>query len=244
VFLLLLAVAFLIFRIRLRQIENARLRQQNFSKQLINAQETERQRIAAELHDSIGQDLLIIRNRALLGLDKKSTKTLSQEQLAEISETAAHALDETRTIARNLRPQYLQRFGLTQTLQNMIEQVASSGEIEFQSKIDEIDELFSQSDELSIFRIVQESLNNIVKHSQATVGKIEISRSGSAVKIFIYDNGKGFQINSSAFGEKEATGFGLTSIVQRVKILGGNIKIDSEIGNGTTLTISLNIQNQ
>ena len=243
-FVVLLFIVYLIGKIRIKQIEEARKQQQEFARQLINAQEIERQRIAAELHDSIGQDLLIIKNRALLGLNQKTNNKHITEQLDEISATATRALDETRAIARNLRPQHLQRFGLTQTLQGMIEQVEKSSQINFQTKIDEFDGLFSETDELSIFRIIQESLNNIVKHSAAKEAKIEITHSAQTVKLFIQDFGKGFEIGEVTVEKRGEKGFGLTSIEQRVKILGGNIKIDSSIGIGTTIIISLNVRNE
>lgn len=239
--IVLIFIAYLFNKIRITQSEEAREKQQKFAKQLINAQEIERQRIAAELHDSIGQDLLIIKNRALLGLNQKSNQKLTREQLDEISATASRALDETRAIARNLRPLHLQRLGLTQTLSSMIEQILKSAGISFKINIENIDYIFDSSDELSIFRIFQECLNNIVKHSETKEAKIEVSKSGEIVKISIEDTGKGFDVNSS---DKIHNGFGLTSIEQRVKILGGAIKINSSIGVGTKIIISLNFQNE
>lgn len=227
----LIFIVYTISKIRINQIEETRHQHQEFARQLINAQEIERQRIAAELHDSIGQDLLIIKNRALLGLNQKSINKLSREQFDEISVTATRALDETRAIARNLRPQHLQRFGLTRTLVGKIEEVENSSRIEFQTKIDEIDGLFSKDDELSIFRIIQECLNNIVKHSQTQSAIIEFIKSDNSITLKIQDFGKGFA------NQNEKNGFGLTSIEQRVKILGGTIKISSTIEVGTTIKI-------
>ncbi len=155
------------YRLRMRQLESRRLKQVEFSRQLLNAQESERGRIATELHDGLGQNLLIIKNWAQLGLDASDDPGEVQEHLKHISETAAQSLDETRTIVRNLSPQNLRRFGLTEAIVNMIDQIENATGVVFQRNIENIDGLFPEEAELSIFRIVQECLNNIIKHSES-----------------------------------------------------------------------------
>ncbi|HRH41167.1 MAG TPA: two-component regulator propeller domain-containing protein [Pyrinomonadaceae bacterium] len=236
----------LAYQKRLGILKERRRNQEEFSRQLINAHESERNRIAGELHDSLGQELLIIKNWSLLVLNQISEKDKNRKQIEEISATATRALDETRSISRNLRPQYLQKFGLTETLQNMAKKVEDSAQIEITISMVNIDGLFSQEDELSIYRIVQECLNNIVKHSEAkkcelkirfVTGNIDLTNSQEKVEIFIKDNGKGFDLAS-----KRKTSFGLDNINQRTELLGGKYNINSTPGKGTNITITLPIK--
>ena len=118
---------------------DARRRSRSFSRQLIDSQEAERRRIAAELHDSLGQQLLVIKNQALLGtLDDQEGRS-PRHRLDEILESTTQSLDEVRQIAYNLRPYHLDRLGLTNSIEDMIERVASSSKIQFLTDIAPID---------------------------------------------------------------------------------------------------------
>ena len=232
-------VAILVYRLRMRQLEKRRLKQIEFSKQLLNAHESERGRIATELHDGLGQNLLIIRNWAQLGLDASDDPGEVQEHLQQISETAAHALDETRTIVRNLSPQNLKRFGLTEAIVNMIDQIENATGVLFERKIESIDGLFPEEAELSIFRIVQECLNNVIKHSESPRGRVTIIRLDDTVSIVIADYGKGFATKQYFESDGPTRGFGVQSVMQRVKLLGGEINIESREHEGTKIRIRL-----
>ena len=154
--------AILIYEGRLARLRRAHAAQESFSRRLIESQERERKRIAGELHDSLGQNLLIIKNRALLGDQVSTQHQPAREQFAEINASASQAIDEVRAIAYNLRPYHLDRLGLTATLEDMIDRVATSSGIHFSSVVAPLDDLFSKEAEISVYRIVQESLNNIV----------------------------------------------------------------------------------
>jgi signal transduction histidine kinase len=108
--------------------------------------------------------------------------------------------------------------------------------------MDQIDGLFSKQDEISIYRIVQESINNIVKHAQATDARLSVDRNGREVQLRILDNGCGFRpavLNSS---DGRTSGFGLAGMAERVRMMGGSLIVDSTPGNGTTITVKLNVQ--
>jgi len=175
-------------------------------------------------------------------LDDNVEKEPAENQFEEISETATNALEETRSIVGNLRPQSLQRFGLTEALENMIDQVQSSTGVVFKRDINRIDDLFSDETEISIYRIVQEGLNNIIKHSESPRGEILIRQMHSEIELVIKDFGKGFSVKEHFESENEPVGFGLTSISQRVKLLGGDIKVASTTGNGTIISIYIKKQ--
>src|SRR5262249_29793852 len=112
----------LVFKRRLDQAHRARRAQEEVSRRLIDLQEQERKRIAAELHDSLGQNLLVIKNYALLALNTTNGEHPPREHLHEISDSATLAIEEVRQIAHNLRPYQLERLGLTNTLQFMLRQ--------------------------------------------------------------------------------------------------------------------------
>ena len=118
------ALAFLIFRLRIAQIKLKHAAELAFSRRLIDSQEQERKRFAAEMHDGLGQSLVIIKNRARLSLKQSDQKEAMLDHLENISETASHAIEEAREIAFNLRPHLLDRLGLTKTIESMLGKVS------------------------------------------------------------------------------------------------------------------------
>ncbi len=127
----LVGIAILIFQRRFAALRARQAAQEAFARQLIESQEAERKRIAAELRDSLGQNLLIVKNRALVGLNTLNGDNPAREHLTEISETTSQALDEVRESAHNLRPYQLERLGLTNTLEFMMRGVRNSSDLEF-----------------------------------------------------------------------------------------------------------------
>jgi signal transduction histidine kinase/ligand-binding sensor domain-containing protein len=233
------AAAFLIYRHRVRQFERARAAQEAFSRQLIESQERERQRIAAELHDSLGQELLIIKNRAALGLKLLEDADRTKEQIEQIAGTASQAIAEVRRIAYNLRPYHLDEIGLTQALEELVERVAGSCPVRLAASIDYIDDLCPQESAINLYRIVQECLNNVVKHSGASGAKLLVSRNSREIEVVIEDNGQGF---TAAGDAARRPGFGLTGLTERARILGGTLSVDSAPGRGTQVRFRISAQ--
>ncbi|MBI1762503.1 MAG: hypothetical protein HYR56_13805 [Acidobacteria bacterium] len=229
----------LLFKRRLERANRARRAQEEFSRRLIDSQEQERKRIAAELHDSLGQNLLVIKNYALMGLNAANGGNPLREHLDEISEAASQSLAEVRQISHNLRPYQLERLGLTNTLQTMLRQVANASDIGFSSEVEPLDGLFAPEDEISIYRIVQEALNNILKHSDAQEASVFIKHMDGEIQITITDDGRGFTVEPASRAEMQQRGLGLTGTAERVRILGGKLSIHSAPGQGTTLHITL-----
>ncbi len=205
-----------------------------FSRQLIESQEAERKRLASELHDGLGQSLVVIKNRAVLGIKKGDDQERVVKELGSISESATQALDEVREITNNLRPQLLDRLGLTKAINAMLKKV--SGVIEIESEIDSIDNMFSETQEISVYRIIQESLNNIIKHSNASDAIVKIKRDESKILITIEDNGKGFDVLIVE------SGLGLVGLKERAQLLNGEFSIDSKIGEGTRIRVEFNAE--
>ena len=220
--------------IRRRVKRNEQMARQRFLRQLIESQEGERKRIAAELHDSLGQNLLLIKNRALLGLGDESG---AREQFQEISGLASRTIREVREISYDLRPYQLDRLGLTKAIRAACRQVEESTQIDLTAAVEIIDGLVPQDLEINVYRIVQEGLTNIVKHAQASAAGVIIRRVDRSVVIEISDNGRGF--TPSAHGQ--STGLGLSGIRERASMLGGTAEITSSPGNGTRASVEIPI---
>ena len=245
--ILLLGLAGLVaiaWKYRVSQLERARVAQQVFSRQLIASQEAERKRIAAEMHDSLGQRLVLIKNLAYLL--RRSKKNAPQDGddlqiIKEIDEEASGAIQETREISYNLRPFQLDRLGLTKAIEAMIRTTASASGIHITSELDNIDDIFSEDLRINFYRIVQESLGNIMKHSQATKANVSIKLSANNLLLRIDDNGRGFNPGERA-AEPSTSGFGLTGMGERASLLGGEFKIRSIPNQGTTVTVEIPVK--
>jgi signal transduction histidine kinase/ligand-binding sensor domain-containing protein len=238
--LALIGLATLAYRMRALQWQRAHAAQETFSRQLLASQEAERQRIAAELHDSLGQSLLIIKNRAVLALAAFPDPELAREQLEEISAGASQAVEEVREISYNLRPYQLDRFGLTKALKSLCMQASKSSGIQILADVDTIDGIFSKDAESSIYRIVQEGVNNIIKHSQAGEAALMLRHADGTLHLRLHDNGHGFRPAAEANSDEAGpAGFGLIGIAERVRMLHGTYDVDSSASQGTTITIQI-----
>lgn len=227
-------LAFGFFGWRIHRLNRRRAAQQEFSRRLIASQENERQRIAAELHDGLGQQLLVIKNMAALGVRSEPEAPAQTEKFTAISSLASQAIGEVRHIARALRPFELDRLGLTKALTWLIKPAGESSNIRFYVEVDELDGVFPTEFEISLYRVVQESLANILKHSQATTARVRIKREPHQVGVTIQDNGRGFVVPTPGSASANM-GMGLTGMAERVRIMGGQLAIESAPGAGTRL---------
>ncbi len=231
--LCLLGVAGLGYRRRIVQLRRRVAQQEAFAREMIASQERERQRIAAEMHDGLGQSLVIIKRRALLCLEAPADREGTLEQVREIVEASTHALHEVKDVIFDLRPQQLDRLGLTGAITDLLAKVAVVHELELAKELDDIDGLFAKEVENSFYRIVQESLNNVVRHAAATHVAVKLSRQPDGVELVIQDNGRGFVVSA------QQSSFGLRGIRERARLLGGQVTILSMAGQGTTVWLSL-----
>jgi signal transduction histidine kinase/ligand-binding sensor domain-containing protein len=230
----------LIWSYRVRQLTSAQAAQQAFSRELIASQESERRRIAAELHDSLGQRLIVIKNLALFLLrptSKQESEEDRRQRIEEISSEATAAMEETRAISYDLRPFQLDRLGLSKAIQSLVRTASLASGIQFTTKFGDIDTFFPDDLRINFFRIVQEAINNIVKHSQATEATISAGPKDGELFLAISDNGKGLSDGPPAVRSGQG-GFGLIGINERASLLNGSVKIRSQAGLGTELTIA------
>lgn len=212
---------------------------ESYTKQLIESTEEERKRIAGELHDGLGQDILLIKNRAQLCLQNENLDSFTSEQITEINNSISGILKVIREISLDLRPAHLERIGLTETILAMINKVDKLSTVQITESIDNIDNLLIFESKINFYRIIQEGLNNIVKHSKANTAKIEIFAKEDNIHINIIDDGKGFKLKS---GIEISGGFGLNNMLHRVRILGGNLNIVSEPTKGTRVEIIIPVK--
>jgi signal transduction histidine kinase len=219
------------------QLRRAQAMQQAFSRQLIASQEAERKRIAAEMHDSLGQRLVVIKSLAALLLrSKKSASPDDADLMTEITQEASLAIDETRAISYNLRPFQLDRLGLKKAIEGMVRTVSAASGIRMTTELDDIDAFFPEDLRINFYRIVQESLGNIMKHSQAGTVTVRAQKKGSGMTLTIEDNGVGFS-SSDRSSSTPGGGFGLTGMGERAKLLGGELSMKSITGRGTTVVV-------
>lgn len=234
----LLGAVFAAFKYRVAQLDRRQAAQQAFARQLIESQEHERKRIAAELHDSLGQNLLIVKHRAQLGQRAAHDAPEFHEQFEWIIASASQSIEEVREIAQNLRPYHLDRLGLTKAIEVMIEKVAATTPVHFVAELVPLDDLFSKEDAITLYRVVQESLNNIVKHARASEVRVSVERLTDSLTLTICDNGRGFAPLAAA---AQPSGFGLAGMAERVRMLGGQWRLDAQEGQGTTVTVQLHL---
>jgi len=209
-----------------------------FSKKTLEVQNEERKRIAADLHDAIGHDFLVIRTLAETG---KMSADRSEALLAEISKISEQGVNNVRTVCRSLYPPVLENIGLTQALKSLVKRSFTASEIELHSNIEEIDSYFDKTDYIHIYRVMQEIINNIIKHSSANQVQIEFLRQAKQIVLEVTDNGKGIEqstLNSIPFNYNN---FGLSGILERVKILKGIVEINNNLPSGLVIKITLPI---
>jgi PAS domain S-box-containing protein len=206
---------------------------EEFTRLLITSQEAERQRIAGELHDGIGQNLSIIKNRARLA--QQQPPPTAAGHLEAIERVATDAIAETRNLARNLRPLHIQQVGLTDSLRELIREASESTPIHFERRVENVDDIFKDEAATNVYRVVQEALSNLIKHSSAEQASVTVERDVRSVRLRIADDGVGFEVNQAA----AKGGLGLTSMTERVSMLGGTMRIETSPGRGTQLMVEL-----
>lgn len=200
--------------------------QERFSEGLLNLQEEERTRIAKELHDSVGQQLTLI---------KKTAQNKNEEAISNLTNTA---LEEVRSISRGLYPSVLKQLGLTESIEQLIYDLDEKTELLFFSEVADVNIFFSDKETLNFYRFIQESLTNIIKHAEATSVSIIIQKKKKLVHIKIEDNGKGFDVAHKI----KLNSLGLTTLSERIRILNGTLTIDSKPKKGTTLLAEIPIK--
>jgi len=219
---------------------------QRLSSELLTAQEAERMRISRELHDELGQSLTLIKLK--IGMVEMNLPGSQQSLRVLCDDASTHvdqAIENMRRLSRDLSPVTVEALGITTALQGMTEDFCRTGKIQITADIDGIDNLLSLQYNILLYRILQEGLNNIVKHSGAGVANLSVKRRDGGIYFELTDNGKGFDFEKDYRGEiARIGGFGLTTLGERVRTLGGALIIQSRKDEGTRLHFVIPIENK
>jgi signal transduction histidine kinase len=200
----------------------------------LEGERMERNRIAADLHDSVSGDLNAIKNY-LLFIEKTNSLPGNQEILDEIKNSVSAALENTRLISYKLMPPMLEHVGLIATLHDFLEQLSKKTQLEFSLTSKQDDLLFTASVSYEIFRIVQEFTTNIIKYGDSTNTQIIILGSDKETCIEIIDNGKSFDFYHAM---QTSNGTGLKNINSRVKSINATLLQKTvEVGNHFLITL-------
>lgn len=227
-FIVLLAMlAYLLYRIKLNKIKTSE--EQKMNQAFFVGEQNERIRIARDLHDGVGQMLSLVKMN-LSSLDSDSTVTKKTITLVD------KTIDEVRNVSHNLIPEEL-NFGLFPALENLAEKINASGltKMEVEIPVEIKNRKFEKQNELSIYRIVQEVVNNMIKHAGASLIGLSIHQLNNNLILSIKDNGQGMDVTAI----NNSTGIGWKNINARVNLLDGKIKVLSEKLAGTQIEITL-----
>lgn len=225
-------------RIQEAEVEVLKQEQQNkiFSA-MIEGQEKERKRLAIDLHDGLGGRLSGI-SMNLSKLDKDEPKEYPKKQLQKVMKDLNDSLTELRNVARNMMPETLVKFGLQAALKDYCSSMTGS-ETKVTLQFYGTDKGININQQVTMYRVIQELINNAVKHAKATEVLVQYIREGNQVDITVEDNGIGFDQRKS-LKQKDA-GMGLSNLQTRVAYLKGNIDFESEENEGTTVNVHINI---
>ncbi len=225
------------------QLRESEMKLHRLADQILQVQEQERGRISRELHDDLGQSLLVVKL-----IMAKAYRTLSQESSAvtEDLETALEHLnvliDKVRRISHNLSPAILEDLGLEVALDSLFKDFADNEGLKFSVHMEKVSSFLPKNVQLAVYRIFQEALANISKHAGSTEVKVEIGRVNDRVRFQIGDNGRGFDLAASKAANPGDRGLGLASMEERVHLLDGVMEIRSAKGQGTHLSFVLPLE--
>ena len=213
------------------------------SSQLMTIQEQERKRISAELHDELGQALTVMKLR-LKVIEKGLTKdqTGIQKDCSDTLHYIDQVIEDVRRLSRDLSPSILEDLGFSAALRKMVGDFTKHYAIKSFMETIDIDHLFSPRAHILLYRIFQEALTNIGKHSRASQVAISITKENGGISFLIGDNGKGFNLKETAARNMNEKGLGLSTLSERIRMLGGSLHLWTQEGKGTRISFTIPIE--
>lgn len=225
-------IIFSLYNSRVNRLKQEKEIQIDLTNKLINSQEDERKNISTELHDDLGQNLLVVKNRLMLA-DRDKT---FEENISEVLGILDGSIQDVSNISHLLHPSELEELGLSQAIESMIYRIKSASNLKIINNLISLDEYFSSEEKINVFRIIQEAFNNILKHAHATEVILSSKMNGNNLVISVSDNGAGF-VNSNKTEKDNRPHIGLKGMKERALMLRGVLTINSVPGSGTTLLI-------
>jgi len=232
------------------QAENARLlerlaegerRFRHISRGVLRVQEVERGRISRELHDGVGQSLTALKMQ-IEGLEQAGAGEALGGQLGELRELADRCLQEVRQISHLIRPQILDELGLVPTLRWLVRVLSRRTGIALEFVHEGEEALTDPAAETLVFRVVQEALTNVTKHSRGARAEVRLRCEPERLRLEVRDEGQGFDAAAALARSDEEGSFGLRGMRDRVQLLGGRFEISSAPGAGTMVRVELPLE--
>ncbi len=238
-FLVILAFVYNSYRLKQKnKTQQEYNRQQNeLFNAIVTTQDQERKRIAQDIHDSLGSVLSAAKLK--LSSMEETKASLSPSQFEKYQSTLTlldEASAELRSISHNIMPATLSKLGLVAALQNLIGKISGRAGLQISFTAHDLEQRIDETTEISIYRIILELINNIVKHAQADKVSIQLIRYPEYINVIIEDNGRGFDYQKALEDKK---GIGLGNVLSRVEFLKGTVDIDSAVGKGTTVIVEI-----
>ncbi len=223
---------------RVRRLRREQARRSVYLQELIDSQERERARISNEMHDSLGHDLAIVRRRVREGLARPIADEATSRDFSDILAVTDRLDAEMKAIAYALRPYHLDKIGLCRSIEALVAETAAMSGLDLGAEVADIDGLLPPDSEIHLYRIVQESLTNVIKHARARRATVRVTRAAEHVEVRVEDDGDGISIGDSV---ADREGFGLIGIRERVQLLGGTLEIVSTPRRGMALVVRVTV---
>jgi signal transduction histidine kinase len=198
---------------------------------VVSATEDERKRISKDLHDGIGQQLSALK-LALQNFQNQLENNELKKQLGIISQRFSRSADEVRSISHQMMPRSLMEMGLLSAVEDLLRSSFQFSKIDYEFEHYGIDGRFQERIEISLYRILQELVNNIIKHSEATTVHVQLLKTGGKLILIVEDNGRGLS-------NQEISGHGLLNIKNRLDIIKGKVNYEPSPNSGTLATVTI-----
>lgn len=227
------------YRWRVGQLRNETQRMEQVSRLLIERQEEERLRFAQEMHDGLGQELLVMKQWVGMWA-KQSDPGDTRKNYVDLSDQISSILKSVKNISYNLRPPELDRIGVTETVRYLLQESARAADMDIDMELEDVDRHILPEHHISVLRMFQEMVSNTIRHSKATMIRVSMKVDSQWIRIEFADDGVGFDRK----GVDRSTGLGLSGIIERVRILSGTVSIETAAAQGASITISIPVRTQ
>ena len=218
-------------------------RLRSLTSQILTVQEEERARLSRELHDDLGQSLLVLKMQLNAMIRQFSPEAPVRRGLDEAVAYLMEIVDKVRRTSWGLSPPTLENLGLSEALKNLFEEFqryCDRGTVMIEADLDEVRDILTTEDNIVIYRLAQEFLSNVHKHAEASRVIMAVKVLPEKVVVTMADNGKGFVPEEVQSRPRESGGMGLISMEERLRMLGSNFSLTSGVGQGTRLYFEIN----
>jgi signal transduction histidine kinase len=221
------------------EVQTGREQLRQLNRQIVAAQEEERQRLSRELHDEAGQALTALKiGLDLIRVDLPPEAETLHEGIAEAVNLTDMTMEQLRLLARDLRPPALDTAGLNPTLEGLCRDFARRTQLSIDYASTELTTL-SDTANICLYRFLQEALTNVAKHAQANQVWVKLSQGGGMVNLIVRDDGRGIDQQAGMAVSERPKGIGLVGMQERLELLGGWLEIESRPGQGTRLVAQI-----